>query len=168
METITIPGQEARKGNILRDDNALYHELSNVNKEIARLKKRQSQINQLLRGKRLEIVGVKETWFDKHIWLYVLRLEEGKYYVGMSRDVDRRFKRHSKGKGAAWTRQFKPIEVIRRVDTKLTDEYEVAVLENELTFDMAIQHGLDNVRGGGYCQTKPKWPLGLREQLGIL
>jgi predicted GIY-YIG superfamily endonuclease len=35
--------------------------------------------------------------------VYVLQLEDGKYYVGKTADLPKRFKEHREGNGAAWT-----------------------------------------------------------------
>lgn len=160
-----VPGEERSKGNINKDDNALYHELQIVIKDIQRLNKRRQILLKLLKGTKLEVKNVPDSWFERPIWLYVLELEDGKYYVGMTRDVDKRFARHARRKGANWTKLHAPIRILRRENTKLTDEYEVAILENELTFETAIQYGLDNVRGGGYCQMHPNWPSHLYDQV---
>tara|TARA_B110000261_G_scaffold150886_1_gene178802 strand:+ start:57 stop:269 length:213 start_codon:yes stop_codon:yes gene_type:complete len=43
-------------------------------------------------------------------YVYVLKLEEGKFYVGKSKDVDARLRYHRKGANArAWTAKYKPV-----------------------------------------------------------
>ena len=45
-------------------------------------------------------------YYHKKIYyfrLYVLELEQGKYYVGLSHNVDKRFKMHKDGEGAEFT-----------------------------------------------------------------
>jgi hypothetical protein len=76
--------------------------------------------------------------------IYILKLEDGKYYIGKSANVERRFADHMSGNGSAWTRKHPPIEiekVIKNIsnfdEDKFTKEY------------MAI-HGINNVRGGSY------------------
>jgi hypothetical protein len=44
--------------------------------------------------------------------VYVLRLEEGKYYVGWTGDIRRRIEEHFDGRGASWTRLYPPLEVL--------------------------------------------------------
>lgn len=162
MERIVIPGEIA-KGRIPRDDNYLQHELIKIDKEIRRLQKRRDAIRATL--KKSDSVQYKESFYEKQIKLYVLELENGKYYVGQTRNVQQRYLRHSRGKGANWTKLHKPVGIIKVVNTKITDEHEAAILENQLTFEMAVQYGPDNVRGGGYCQTKPKWPQSVYDEL---
>lgn len=36
--------------------------------------------------------------------LYVLQLENGKYYVGKTNDITRRYNEHKEGKGCEWTK----------------------------------------------------------------
>ena len=44
--------------------------------------------------------------------VYVLELEHGKYYVGKTTNVPRRFKQHLSGSSSIWTRMFRPIRII--------------------------------------------------------
>ena len=43
--------------------------------------------------------------------LYILRLVNGKYYVGVSKNPQRRIKDHFAGNGVGWTRTHKPVSV---------------------------------------------------------
>lgn len=161
MVKVNILG-ETVVGNIQRDNLYLSHELSRVRKEIHKLRKREAELKNLL-GKD-SFSPSSDKFFSKSIHLYVLELTDNKYYVGMTRNVEKRYRRHISGKGAQWTKLHKPIRIVKTIDTNLSNELEVAILENRLTFDMATQHGLDNVRGGGYCQMHPKWPQHLYDQ----
>lgn len=130
-----------------------YRELCDQIKDLNRKRKSLKE--------KLNKLGIQQTrsdYFNKSIKLYVLKLEHNCWYVGMSRDVDRRFKRHLKGKGAQWTLAHKPISIHEIRETGLNNDSEVSLLEDELTLDMARMYGMDNVRGGGYCQAKPRWP----------
>lgn len=76
--------------------------------------------------------------------LYVLQLADGKYYVGKSADVTKRFEQHKAGSGAAWTRLHKPNRILEtRPLTSVHDETNV-------TKDLMKKYGIDNVRGGAY------------------
>ena len=44
--------------------------------------------------------------------VYMLLCEGGSLYTGISPDVERRFKAHSSGKGAAYTRIHKPLAIL--------------------------------------------------------
>lgn len=52
------------------------------------------------------------------MFIYVLRLLSGKYYVGKTNNPSRRFDEHVEGEGSKWTALFKPMEVI--METTLT------------------------------------------------
>jgi putative endonuclease len=49
---------------------------------------------------------VNENWF-----LYILKCGDGTLYTGIAKDVVRRFKLHSKGKGARYTRTRRPLKL---------------------------------------------------------
>jgi predicted GIY-YIG superfamily endonuclease len=90
--------------------------------------------------------------------LYALRLEGGCWYIGMTYNVQRRFAKHSSGKGAIWTRLHKPVEIVEVRETECIMQEDAAHLEDDMTIEYAMIYGSDSVRGGGYCQTKPRWP----------
>lgn len=45
-------------------------------------------------------------------WVYVLLCEGGHYYTGIAKDVASRFRTHLSGRGAKYTRSFKPLKII--------------------------------------------------------
>ena len=76
--------------------------------------------------------------------IYILKLEQSKYYVGKSKNVQARFQEHMQGKGSAWTRKYKPVSID-------------AIIEDVSPFDEDKQvkiymskYGIENVRGGTY------------------
>ena len=79
--------------------------------------------------------------------LYVLRLEDDCYYVGMSYNLNLRWSQHWQGKGAKWTKLHKPLEVIK-VIYPATE----AGIENKITLEYIAQFGADKVKGGNYCK----------------
>ena len=94
----------------------------------------------------------------REVKLYVLKLEDDCWYIGMSYNPDKRFIQHSKGKGAKWTSVHPPIKII---EIKATGKYiqdQAARLEDDLTLEYALKYGSAYVRGGGFCQAKPIWP----------
>lgn len=44
--------------------------------------------------------------------LYVLRCGDGSLYTGVAKDVLARYEKHSRGKGAAYTRSRLPLEIV--------------------------------------------------------
>ena len=83
-------------------------------------------------------------------YLYVLKLEKEKWYVGRSANVERRYEQHLAGTGAKWTQLHKPLRLVLK--RPLKDEQD----ENRTTQDFIQMYGANNVRGGSYCQVEPK------------
>ena len=83
--------------------------------------------------------------------IYVLRLEQNKFYVGMSKRNIERIWEHIEGKGAAWTKKYPPCEghEILYFEEGLNPSD-----ENRKTIEMMKQFGIHNVRGGDYCRVK--------------
>lgn len=78
--------------------------------------------------------------------VYVLRLEQGKYYVGSTDDIDRTCKEHRNGIVSAWTNLYKPRDIEKTF--MMTSESD----EDEITREYMLAFGIDNVRGGAYWQ----------------
>ena len=81
------------------------------------------------------------------MYIYVLHLRTDKYYVGITVNPETRFELHRTGKGAKWTRLYKPVDVL------LLEEIEGNCRKKEtlLTLRMMKEYGYENVRGGKYC-----------------
>lgn len=78
--------------------------------------------------------------------LYILKLQGGKYYIGKTTDMNRRYAEHKTGKGSSWTSKHKPIKILEV--RPLKDAHD----ENNTTKDLMKKYGIDNVRGGSYTQ----------------
>lgn len=79
-------------------------------------------------------------------YIYVLELTQGKYYVGKTKDIRRRFAEHLNGQGSEWTKKYKPVTVLKTFPiTSMFDE------DNKVKELMSL-HGVNNVRGGTYSQ----------------
>ena len=78
--------------------------------------------------------------------IYVLQLEDGKYYVGKTkRNIEERFNEHCNGTGSEWTKKYKPVSVL---DTSPGDDF----AEDPQVLRCMVKYGIDNVRGGKYSQ----------------
>ena len=87
----------------------------------------------------------------KHYWIYVLELNDGKYYVGITtqRNADGRIDQHRHGfYSAQWVKKYGYKGTKQVHDLGLTTHAEAEIVETRLTFDMMKQYGVDNVRGG--------------------
>jgi len=81
--------------------------------------------------------------------IYVLKLKQRKWYIGRTSKYDRikRVLQHFGEKGGSqWTRKYKPV----RVEKMIKDETRRA--EDKVTKDYMDKYGVENVRGGAYCQ----------------
>ena len=74
--------------------------------------------------------------------VYVLKLVEGKYYVGESVDVRHRVWSHVNLNGSAWTKKYNVIKRIPTITSQMNDFWEL----NETLEQMKLR-GIDNVRG---------------------
>lgn len=88
----------------------------------------------------------------KRYWLYALKLEHSKYYVGYTgkRNPYDRIMDHvnNEGDGAKWTEKYPPTEVleIRRLDN--VTKTEAKAYEQNLAWVYILKHKIKNVRGG--------------------
>lgn len=51
---------------------------------------------------------------DQDFCVYMIACEGGRLYTGMSRVLEKRFVAHVKGRGATFTRRFRPLALIAR------------------------------------------------------
>jgi len=79
--------------------------------------------------------------------LYVLELEDGCYYIGITRNFSRRMREHFNGGGSRFTRKLKPIRVVEKIWVK--DEV-AEKREREKTDEYIKRFGIEKVRGGDH------------------
>lgn len=79
--------------------------------------------------------------------VYVLELENNKYYVGKTdKTAGERYNEHLNGNGSQWTKKYKPIRIIQAIqDANAFDE-------DKMTKEYMNMYGIDNVRGGTYAR----------------
>lgn len=76
--------------------------------------------------------------------IYVLSLEQNKFYVGKTNDLARRFQEHQDQLGSAWTRKYKPTGIVEKFTDHGFDELST-------TLRYMCKYGIPNVRGADYC-----------------
>jgi len=105
--------------------------------------------------------------------LYVLKLQDDKYYVGItSKTPEIRMHEHLNGvRVAYWTAKHKPIGIIHTEDLGIIEKSKAEKRENKMVRALMKQRGLNNVRGGnltsvdeyikrfGYIWDKDGWQL---------
>ena len=80
------------------------------------------------------------------VFIYVLQLEEGKYYIGKTNNPAFRLENHFNSNGSAWTKKYKPTKVLELIPD--CDDYD----EDKYTRKYMDKYGMDNVRGGSFCE----------------
>lgn len=79
------------------------------------------------------------------LYIYILELEEKKYYVGKTTNLQDRLDKHFKNKGCKWTKIYKPIDVYEVISH--CDSFD----EDKITLRCMDLFGIENVRGGSFC-----------------
>ncbi len=79
--------------------------------------------------------------------LYVLRLCDDKYYIGITnRLLSERLIEHFSNSGSAWTKLYKPLEIMETFSNP--DDFD----EDKYTKKYMKLYGIQNVRGGSYVK----------------
>jgi len=80
--------------------------------------------------------------------VYLMRLEQQKYYVGCTPSwrLFLREREHKQGGGARWTTRYKPIEILETWE--FSTKAEAEIFEIEKTEEYLHLHGIDSTRGG--------------------
>jgi len=78
------------------------------------------------------------------VFVYVLQLEQGKYYIGKTNNPQFRLEQHFHSNGSAWTQKYKPLKVIEFIPN--CDDYD----EDKYTRIYMDKYGIKNVRGGSF------------------
>lgn len=85
--------------------------------------------------------------------IYVLALEEDKWYVGSTTRFSRRMEQHASDKGGSvWTKRYKPLRV-HKVYRRVPQRYYLG-LEAQVTAELMLEKGVNHVRGAMFAQAK--------------
>jgi predicted GIY-YIG superfamily endonuclease len=76
--------------------------------------------------------------------IYILKLRAGKYYIGKTRNIEKRYEEHLTGTGSGWTKKHKPVSLIKTI--KSTSQFD----EDKYVKEYMAKYGIENVRGGSY------------------
>ncbi len=77
--------------------------------------------------------------------IYIIGLENNKFYVGRTNIPKQRILDHFNENGSEWTKLHKPIRVISQIKGDNIDEEKYTLLSMK-------KYGIDNVRGGAFCK----------------
>lgn len=84
-------------------------------------------------------------------YVYTLILENDKYYVGFTRDLELRIHQHCQAGGSEWCIENRPISVLSVQEGNEN-------LEIAQTALMMSLYGWENVRGASYCKVNMNRP----------
>jgi predicted GIY-YIG superfamily endonuclease len=82
------------------------------------------------------------------VCIYVLKLEQGKYYIGKTDNPQFRLETHFNynGSASAWTQKYKPLKVLKIIPN--CNDYD----EDKYTRQYMDKYGIANVRGGAFVK----------------
>ncbi len=75
-------------------------------------------------------------------------MQQGKYYVGKTTNPTFRLDQHFTSSGSAWTKKYKPMSLLELIPN--CDDYD----EDKHTIKCMDKYGINNVRGGSFCEIK--------------
>ena len=78
------------------------------------------------------------------VFIYALKLEQGKYYIGKTNSPQFRLENHFHSNGSEWTKIYKPLKLLELHSN--CDDYD----EDKLTRRYMDKYGINNVRGGSF------------------
>lgn len=78
------------------------------------------------------------------VYIYVLALQQEKYYIGKTNNISFRLDNHFNSNGSEWTKLYKPISVLELIPD--CDDYD----EDKYVKIYMDKFGIDNVRGGSF------------------
>lgn len=80
------------------------------------------------------------------VYVYTLLLEQNKYYVGKTDNPRFRIESHFDASGSAWTKKYPPLKLLELIPD--CDHFD----EDKYTKVYMNKYGINNVRGGSFCQ----------------
>ena len=80
------------------------------------------------------------------VFIYVLKCQKNKFYVGKTENPNYRLESHFSEGGSSWTKKYKPIQLYQLVPDQNDHD------EQRITQEYMEKYGIDNVRGGPWCK----------------
>jgi predicted GIY-YIG superfamily endonuclease len=80
--------------------------------------------------------------------LYILKLENDKWFIGKSANVEKRYEQHLNGEGDTFTQLHKPVSL------ELSRDLISDTDQDETVREYMRKYGIENVRGGIYSKTE--------------
>ena len=87
----------------------------------------------------------------ENITIYILRLKQGRYYVGKTeRDINIRLMEHKRENGSEWTRKYPVLDLCEKHENQSTFD------EDKFVKKFMLNFGINMVRGGAYSSIRLK------------
>ena len=80
------------------------------------------------------------------VYIYVLKLQKNRFYIGKTEDPQFRLESHNTGNGSAFTKKYKPLQIHEIIPNQTDHD------EQRVTQEYMAKYGIDNVRGGPWCK----------------
>lgn len=81
------------------------------------------------------------------VFIYALALKNNKYYIGKTNNPNFRLEQHFDSNGSVWTKKYQPLKLL---EIKSGDDFD----EDKYTLKYMEKYGINNVRGGSFCEIK--------------
>ena len=78
--------------------------------------------------------------------IYILELNNSKYYIGKTDNFENRLQQHISMKGSKWTKKYKFKKLIDKINSN--DSFD----EMKYTLIYMSKYGIENVRGRPWCE----------------
>lgn len=82
------------------------------------------------------------------VFIYILKLQKEKYYIGKTNNPEFRLDNHFNSNASSWTTKYSPIQLLKLIPN--CDDYD----EDKYTRIYMDKYGIDNVRGGSFTMVK--------------
>jgi predicted GIY-YIG superfamily endonuclease len=101
---------------------------------------------------------IRDRISDTNWFVYVLRLEQNKYYIGIATNPKERFLEHKNHQKncASWCKKYNAVELMQIIDTNTKLMVEATLIEDIYTLKYIEKYGFENVRGGRYIGSELK------------
>jgi predicted GIY-YIG superfamily endonuclease len=80
------------------------------------------------------------------VYIYSLKLQSDKYYIGKTDNPNFRLENHFGSSGSAWTKKYTPISIHQVIPDMNSHD------EQRVTQEYIAKYGIDNVRGGPWVK----------------
>lgn len=93
----------------------------------------------------------------KQYFVYVLECENDCFYIGITLDINKRFKKHIGGYAAEFTKDNKPIKIIETMPTHTIERGLACVFENYKVCEYKRLHPNKKIGGGSIKMSRDKY-----------